>query len=575
MAADMPLALPRPGLSLATKVLLGLLLNLLVVGATFTAVLVVQVQLNPGWLLAGRAGERLRSIADMMASDLHRSGPGEEASLVARYREAYQMEFMLFDLQGHDLAMGTNTVPLQVAQALTRPRNESGARNPNPGRRGGIRQRRTEADADAGTGPSRTDPAGRLEIENAGITSDDSTNAGPDTVPNGVPEREVRPRNGRGPPPNRLEPGTDFQAGLGQGQGPGYRARGELLRQGQRPGPVPHTVLHTGDPPAYWILLPLPPREVGAPMTLVVRAKSLWSGGFLLDPQPWILAGTGALVLSILFWLPIVRGITRDLGRMTDRTEEIAAGRFDHRLALTRRDELGRLAEAIDRMASRLSHHVAGQKRFLGDAAHELSSPLARMQTLLAILETRPPSEQGSYLEDLHEELDEMAGLVNELLAFSRALHGRPPRLESAELRPLVDRAWARESGPEVSLINRVPEKLTVSADAQLLQRAIANLLRNAIRYAGHAGPITVEAARDGSHVVITVADVGPGVAPEALPRLFEPFFRPEDSRARELGGTGLGLAIVRTCVDACQGTVSAANRSPAGFEVVMRIPAA
>ena len=521
----MRLAFPKTGLSLATKVLVGLLLNLMMVGATFTAVLVVQIRLNPGWLLAGRAGERLRSIADMMAGDIHRSGPGEEAALIARYREAYQMEFMLFDVQGRDLATGTNSVPAQVAQALTRPRNESGIRNPGPGRRGGLRLRRSDTDGNAGSSPLRADPEGPPEPQ-----------AGP---------------------------------------GPGYRgARTELPRQALRPGPVPHTVLHTGEPPAYWILLPLPPREVGTPMTLVVHAQSLWSGGFLLDPQPWILAGTGALVLSFLFWLPIVRGITRDLGRMTHRTEEIAAGRFDHRLGLTRRDELGRLAEAIDRMASRLSHHVAGQKRFLGDAAHELSSPLARMQTLLAILETRPPSEQATYLEDLHEELDEMAGLVNELLAFSRALHGRPPRLESVALRPIVDRAWAREGSPEVILVNRVPESLSAAADAQLLQRALANLLRNAIRYAGHAGPITVDAARDGSHVVITVSDVGPGVAPEALPRLFEPFFRPEDSRARELGGTGLGLAIVRTCVDACRGTVSAANRLPAGFEVVLRIPA-
>jgi two-component system sensor histidine kinase CpxA len=572
----MSLTLPRPGWSLATKVLLGLLLNLVLVGATFTAVLVVQVQLNPGWLLAGRAGERLRSIADMMAGDLHRSGPGEEATVVVRYREAYQMEFMLFDLQGRDIAAGTNTVPLQVAQALTRPRNESGVRNPGQGRRGGMRLRRAEGDADAPDGSPRADAGGRPEPEAGGAVSEEATHGGPDGVPKGPPERDARPRFGRGAQQNRPEPGNESPIGTGPGSGPGpgFRTRTEVLRQGQRPGPVPHTVLHAGAPPAYWILLPLPPRELGAPLTLVVRAQSLWSGGFLLDPQPWILAGTGALVLSILFWLPIVRGITRDLGRMTHRTEEIAAGRFDHRLGLTRRDELGRLAEAIDRMASRLSHHVDGQKRFLGDAAHELSSPLARMQTLLAILETRPPSEQGSYLDDLHEELDEMAGLVNELLAFSRALHGRPPRLENAELRPLVDRAWAREGGPEVSLVNRVPEKLTVSADAQLLQRAIANLLRNAIRYAGHAGPITVDAARDGSQVVITVADVGPGVAPEALPRLFEPFFRPEDSRARELGGTGLGLAIVRTCVDACRGTVSAANRSPAGFEVVIRIPA-
>ena len=100
----------------------------------------------------------------------------------------------------------------------------------------------------------------------------------------------------------------------------------------------------------------------------------------------------------------------------------------------------------------------------------------------------------------------------------------------------------------------------------------MSNLLRNALRYAGKAGPITVQAVVQGESVLLTVSDVGPGVPAEALPRLGEPFYRPDQARARESGGTGLGLAIVRTCVEACRGRLTLRNRQPVGFEAEIRL---
>lgn len=111
-----------------------------------------------------------------------------------------------------------------------------------------------------------------------------------------------------------------------------------------------------------------------------------------------------------------------------------------------------------------------------------------------------------------------------------------------------------------------------VQADPELLARAIGNLLRNALRYAGHAGPVTLRAVAEGDHVSVTIADVGPGVPPEALPKLGEPFFRPDAARTREEGGTGLGLAIVRTCAEACRGTVTFRNRQPTGLEAELKL---
>jgi two-component system sensor histidine kinase CpxA len=108
-----------------------------------------------------------------------------------------------------------------------------------------------------------------------------------------------------------------------------------------------------------------------------------------------------------------------------------------------------------------------------------------------------------------------------------------------------------------------------------LLARALGNLVRNALRYAGESGPVRVTATRAGGTVVITVDDEGPGVPPADLDRLGEPFFRPELARTREGGGVGLGLAIVRSSIAACGGEVRFSNRAPRGFRAEIRLPAA
>ncbi len=108
--------------------------------------------------------------------------------------------------------------------------------------------------------------------------------------------------------------------------------------------------------------------------------------------------------------------------------------------------------------------------------------------------------------------------------------------------------------------------------DPELLQRALANLIRNAVRYAGDKGPITISCTHEPETIVLKVTDCGPGVSEQFLQRVFDPFFRVDEARTRESGGVGLGLTIVKTCVEACQGTVSCRNRQPSGLEVVFRL---
>jgi two-component system sensor histidine kinase CpxA len=337
--------------------------------------------------------------------------------------------------------------------------------------------------------------------------------------------------------------------------------------------------VHTSSPRRYWAIMPSMLRLGSGPRVVPVRlvfvSETLGAGGLFVDYTPWLWAGGGVLLVSVLWWLPFVRGITRSVSRMTEASERIAEGRFDVRVPATRRDELGRLAGSVNRMAGRLDGFVTGQRRFLGDIAHELCAPIARIQIALGILEQRAQEKQRDGLADLREEVQQMSGLVNELLSFSKAgLRQQSVPLQSVLLGDVVPRVVAREDVGAGQVQMDVPPDLRALAEPELLARAVANLVRNALRYAGEAGPITVSARAEGQHVVLRVTDSGPGVPAEALERIFDPFFRVEASRSRDTGGVGLGLAIVKTCVEACQGTVTATNGRPAGLQVEIRLRA-
>ncbi len=330
----------------------------------------------------------------------------------------------------------------------------------------------------------------------------------------------------------------------------------------------------------YWVGVRMPVRSSEnpdpEPGVLLIHSGSIFANSLLVDWSLWILIPVGVLFVSALCWLPFVRGLTHSVSQMSHVTGKIAMGQFDARVEELRRDELGRLGAEINDLAARLQSFVRNQKRFLGDTAHELSAPLARIQFALGILEQKAEDSSRSHVETLRAEIQEMSELVSELLSFSKA--GMDPdgvKLAPIPLAPLIERAVAREKSGGAPIDVSVDPGLHVLANESYLSRALSNLIRNAIRYAGDAGPIQVSAAVAQHSVEITVADSGPGVSEESLGQLFVPFYRPESSRSRDLGGTGLGLAIVESCVKACRGTVVCKNRVPRGLEVRITLESA
>lgn len=320
----------------------------------------------------------------------------------------------------------------------------------------------------------------------------------------------------------------------------------------------------------YWAALELVIEKPGAGRppgsVLFLRSGNASANGLFFDTRPWLLGGLAVLGLSVALWAPFVLGITRYAGRISKATARIADGHFDTKLGASRNDELGMAGESIEEMSARLGQLISGQRRFLGDVAHELCAPLARMRTGLGILQNGADVRQTERLASIEEDAEELSTLVSELLAFTKA-NASSVNLETIPLATFCHDLAARElEGHKVEIA--VPEALAAKADRRLLARALQNVLRNCHRHAGEDCAVRVSATASKDTVNLVVEDNGPGVPEEELLKLFEPFYRPDKSRTRDTGGTGLGMAIVESSVRACGGKVSAGKSAMGGLAV-------
>ncbi len=327
----------------------------------------------------------------------------------------------------------------------------------------------------------------------------------------------------------------------------------------------------------YWagvhVLMRYSDAEMYGHGTLIWRFPSLWTNPYFFDFRPYVLLIGGALLITALCWLPAARALLRRVSRLTSATREIAKGRFDVSLPRAAEDEIGQLTESVALMSRQIAGLMHQQERFVSDAAHELCSPLSRLQMALELM--RPRSD-GAYFNDLAEEVAQMSELIQDLLFYSRARNEKlPPKAQDVEIATTIRSLIERESLSGKAVIVDVPASLHVHVSESHLRRALANLLRNAHQHAGEAGSVEISAHQDTGGVHVFVRDEGPGIPEGELRQVFAPFYRVEYARSRHTGGTGLGLAIVQSSIEACGGTVSCRNRRPTGLEVEMILPAA
>jgi two-component system sensor histidine kinase CpxA len=286
------------------------------------------------------------------------------------------------------------------------------------------------------------------------------------------------------------------------------------------------------------------------------------------------------LLASTLVCLLLARYLSDPVRHLRAATRSIADGDLRVRVSSLvgrRRDELALLAFDFDVMAERLRNLLESQRQLLRDVSHELRSPLARLQIALG-LARRPNANLEQEFDRIEQETQRLDELIGEILSLSRLedpareLVTEPVNLEEL-LESLVDNARVEAEPRWVRVQLQTETALTVPGDRELLFRALENVVRNAVGYSPHGASVELFAQRIDQQVVVHVIDHGPGVPPELLSRIFEPFFRVGKARERASGGYGIGLAITARVVALHGGNVRARNVNGGGLQVDITLP--
>jgi two-component system OmpR family sensor kinase len=271
--------------------------------------------------------------------------------------------------------------------------------------------------------------------------------------------------------------------------------------------------------------------------------------------------------------------LARPLRHLRQASHRLAGGALDTRVGPAmggRRDEIADLGRDFDDMAGRLQALVGAQRRLFADVSHEIRSPLARLQVAVAIARQQP-ERTAAALDRIEREARRLDDLVGEVLTLSQLETGVAGAGEEyldlvGLLEEVVENARfeAEAAGRRVEL--RADGEMVVNGRAELLRRALENVIRNAVRYTGPSTAVEVSANRDASAglVTVTICDRGPGVPETDLTAIFQPFYRAGEP-GRE--GHGLGLAIARRAVEAHAGRIRAFNRPGGGLcvEIVLK----
>ncbi|MEA2507798.1 MAG: two-component system, OmpR family, sensor kinase [Actinomycetota bacterium] len=298
-----------------------------------------------------------------------------------------------------------------------------------------------------------------------------------------------------------------------------------------------------------------------------------------------IVAAALLAAISLIAWA-LIRRELNPLDRMAQAATQIAAGDLSRRVdEPDARTEVGRLGRALNTMLAGIEQAFEVRRaseermrRFLADASHELRTPLTSIRGY-AELFRRGAAERPQDLElsmrRIEDEASRMGALVEELLLLAHVDQTRPMEEEEVDLsslvRDAVEDAHARER--RRTLETSIEDGVFLLGDSGRLLQAVGNLIGNAFVHTPSEGPVSIEMTADDSSALLTVADSGPGLTPEALQHVFDRFWRGDPSRARQSGGAGLGLAIVAAVAQAHGGSVTAGNRPDGGAVFTLRLP--
>lgn len=285
-----------------------------------------------------------------------------------------------------------------------------------------------------------------------------------------------------------------------------------------------------------------------------------------------LILGTGAT------WL-MAGHVLKPLKELSSAIEEIGGNDLSNRVEIQgRQDEIGRLARSFNHMMDKVSASFERQKRFSASAAHELKTPLATILVNLEVLELdgkTSPDRMEKVLTIVKANTERMIRLVEDLMRLTSDKDHEMEEVELSEvfaitlyeLSPLIrkkDLTVSIENTPDISL----------TGSRVMLYRVMSNLLENAAKYNREHGSISIVTGRDDNGVTVKIEDTGIGIPEEALPHIFEPFYRVDQSRSRAVGGAGLGLPLVKDIVEKHGGEVTVKSAAGEGTTFILRFPA-
>jgi two-component system OmpR family sensor kinase len=362
---------------------------------------------------------------------------------------------------------------------------------------------------------------------------------------------------------------------------------GVLPSSGQDVPATPFTVAGTGGVSQFrvtdwpegrfggqYVVLAIPLTDVQSTLGGLLQLEVLISAS--------VVAGTG-----ILAWFIIQIGL-RPLRRMGAVAKDIAAGDLTRRVEpATSKTEIGRLGLALNGMLSQIEAAFAQRtasesrlRRFIADASHELRTPLTSIRGYSEMLRrgaAQSPTDSELARRRIEDEALRMSILVDDMLLIARLDQGRPLEMKPVDLQSIARDAAddARAVAPQRDVKVDAPTPVMVTGDDTRLRQVVGNLMRNALVHTPGTTPIEIAVSTENGFARISVADHGPGLRPDEVERIFEPFYRADPSRSRDRGGAGLGLSIVNAVVSAHGGRVRVRETSGGGATFDVELPVA
>ena len=352
-------------------------------------------------------------------------------------------------------------------------------------------------------------------------------------------------------------------------------------------------------------MIKVDPQDGDSPITFNVDPKALFpqfeqeiqetKEDFLLRS---VIATTIIILLSSVCTYFLTKKTLTPLQKLTSEVSQIQAQNLSTQLAVPNsKDEIAQLTSSFNEMLARLDNAFSTQKQFSANAAHELRTPLAVLQTNLEVFEKKQEPEMVEYRQlftMIKEQTARLSQLVGTLLDMTNLKS--VPRTDHVSLEELVDEVFcdldpvAEKAGisihfddsssqdlytdvhtPDASTLNN--NILNITGSYVLLYRAVYNLVENAIKYNRPNGSVTVSVREQNGQAMILVKDTGIGISPENQKKIFDPFFRVDKSRSRAMGGAGLGLALVDSIAKEHGGTVNVLESSETGSTIALMLP--